>query len=181
MIENFYYRAKDHEYKKLVIFDRDDTLIRDVPNLKSSFDIEWLPGRIELLKALSDQSALIAIAINQSAIGRRELSAEEFIEISEFIRIQLQEQGIKLWAQVACPHSPVDKCKCRKPMPGLLNRLVEAAGQKSLEIAFVGNSDTDMEAAQNSEFRIIGIQVEPQSSVNFERVLNPEFSPIGQK
>lgn len=50
MIEIFYRSIKDTKFAKLVIFDRDDTLIQDVPGLKIHTDIFWLPGRLELLK-----------------------------------------------------------------------------------------------------------------------------------
>lgn len=175
MIEKFYFSTLDTHYKKLVIFDRDDTLIRDVPNLNSGSDIEWLPGRLQLLRVLMKQSVLIAIATNQSGIGRGKLSTDEFNAVSEFIRLQLEENGIKLWAVVACPHLPFEGCKCRKPKPGLLERLVEATGLSPLEVLFVGNEDTDMAAAEAASYKISGIKINPASLDKFELITNPQL------
>ncbi|ASY14029.1 D-glycero-D-manno-heptose 1,7-bisphosphate phosphatase [Candidatus Planktophila dulcis] len=180
MIEKYYFSAREVTFKKLVIFDRDDTLIRDVPNLKSVSDINWLPGRLGILKALSEQSTLIAIATNQSAIGRGLLSVEEFESISEAIRRQLKENGISLWGLVACPHMPFENCGCRKPKPGLLNRLVEVAQRSDLEIFFVGNADSDMEAAKASRFQISGVKIEPTSLNGFENILNSRAEAKGK-
>ena len=180
MIEKYYFSAKEVTFKKLVIFDRDDTLIRDVPNLRSASDIDWLPGRLEFLKILSEECALIAMATNQSAIGRGLLSIEEFESISEVIRRQLKENGISLWGLVACPHMPHENCECRKPKAGLLDRLVEAAQQSDLEIFFVGNADSDMEAARASRFRISGVKTEPTSLNGFDIILNSRAKVKGK-
>lgn len=170
MIEKFYFAADKRNFQKLVIFDRDDTLLRDVPSLRFVSDLKWLPGRLELLKKLTEQSALIAIATNQSAIGRGALSISEFNSISEVIRLQLEENGIRLWALVACPHLPFEGCNCRKPKPGLLNRLVEATEQNELKVLFVGNADTDMEAAKAASSLITGVKLEPDSLNNFDLI-----------
>ena len=179
MIELFYFPIDDEKFDTLVIFDRDDTLIQDVPNLKSVSDIKWLPGRLDLLKTLTEQSVVIAIATNQSAIGRGVLSMEEFGLISEAIRSQLEDHGICLWAIVACPHLPFEMCDCRKPMPGLLDRLVEATKRSDLKVFFVGNADSDLEAAKAASSQIIGVKLAPKLVDNFNSVLNALVKPSG--
>ena len=60
---------------------------------------------------------------------------------------QVQEKGGKIDAIFFCPHTPKDHCICRKPKPGLL---LEASNRLRLPltgIPFVGDSDTDVEAA----------------------------------
>ncbi len=181
MIEEFYFSIDDKKFENLVIFDRDDTLIQDVPNLKSVSDIKWIPGRLELLKTLTEQSVLIAIATNQSAIGRGAMSMEEFGFISKAIRSQLENQGIYLWAIVACPHLPSEMCECRKPKPGLLDRLVEATKRNDLNVLFIGNADSDLEAAQAANSKIIGVRLSPELFDNFDLVLNALVKPSGLK
>ena len=179
MIELFYFPIDEEKFDTLVIFDRDDTLIQDAPNLKSVSDIKWLPGRLDLLKTLTEQSVVIAIATNQSAIGRGVLSMEEFGLISEAIRSQLEDHGICLWAIVACPHLPFEMCDCRKPMPGLLDRLVEATKRSDLKVFFVGNADSDLEAAKAASSQIIGVKLAPKLVDNFNSVLNALVKPSG--
>jgi D-glycero-D-manno-heptose 1,7-bisphosphate phosphatase len=179
LIELFYFPIDEEKFDTLVIFDRDDTLIQDAPNLKSVSDIKWLPGRLDLLKTLTEQSVVIAIATNQSAIGRGVLSMEEFGLISEAIRSQLEDHGICLWAIVACPHLPFEMCDCRKPMPGLLDRLVEATKRSDLKVFFVGNADSDLEAAKAASSQIIGVKLAPKLVDNFNSVLNALVKPSG--
>lgn len=168
MIEYFYFPCEKKNFNKLIIFDRDDTLIRDVPSLKSESDIRWLSGRLDLLKSLNQESTLIAIATNQSAIGRGTLSVHEFQMISDCLHNQLKNYGIDLWSIVACPHIPTDNCSCRKPKSELLNRLIERTNSKTLRVLFVGNTDSDMAAAKGSRFEVKGVKLFPNSLENFD-------------
>jgi histidinol-phosphate phosphatase family protein len=49
-----------------------------------------------------------------------------------------------------CPHDPRGVCSCRKPMPGMLTRIMAFYDARPTRTLFVGNSDTDLKAAQNA-------------------------------
>lgn len=46
-----------------------------------------------------------------------------------------------------CPHAPADNCHCRKPVPGLLLSLMERNKAIPKDTLFVGNDETDRQAA----------------------------------
>lgn len=172
MIERYFFPIEGQYFESFVIFDRDDTLIRDVPSLSRVSDVNWLPLRLDLLKELSERNVLLAIATNQSAIGKGILTIEEFVALSESIHAQLRKQGANLWAIIACPHVSNERCKCRKPEPGMLNRLVEVTNRKWEKISFVGNADSDIEAAKRANIEIKGVKLEPNSPLDIIQILN---------
>jgi D-glycero-D-manno-heptose 1,7-bisphosphate phosphatase len=56
------------------------------------------------------------------------------------------EQGGEIAAIFYCPHAPEDNCKCRKPLPGMLDA-IEAEFNTSVEgCYFVGDSLRDLQA-----------------------------------
>jgi D-glycero-D-manno-heptose 1,7-bisphosphate phosphatase len=64
------------------------------------------------------------------------------------VQAQAATAGGRLDAFFVCPHAPADHCHCRKPQPGLL---LAAAQQYNLDLSrcvFVGDSLTDMQAAE---------------------------------
>ncbi len=172
MIERYFFPIEGQSFESFVIFDRDDTLIRDVPGLRKVSDVNWLPLRMDLLKKLAERNVLLAIATNQSAIGRGILTTEEFVNVSESIHAQLRKQGINLWAIIACPHVSEEDCKCRKPEPGMLNRLVEVSNREWEKISFVGNADSDIEAARRANTEIRGIKLEPNLPLDIIQIFN---------
>lgn len=180
MIENYYFPIEGETFDSFWIFDRDDTLIRDIPGLKSFSDVVWIPGRLDFLRQLSQSRVLLAIATNQSAIGRGELTSEDFKIVSQAIANYLTEQGIYLWAIVACPHLANDDCVCRKPKPALLNHLVRQTNRVWEKVVFVGNASTDLEAAESAETPIIGIKLDHDERLDFESLHNRRLR-LGQK
>ena len=47
-----------------------------------------------------------------------------------------------------CPHGPSEGCDCRKPRPGLLIQAGQALGVRAEDTVFVGDRDTDLQAAK---------------------------------
>ncbi len=52
-----------------------------------------------------------------------------------------------------CPHTEDARCTCRKPAPRLLLRLMDLWRVEPSETLFVGDLDTDRQAAENAGCR----------------------------
>ena len=141
----------------LVIFDRDGTLIENIKGLKSVSDIVWKPGRLSLIKELTDVNYAIAIATNQGAVEEGLISEGELERVHNKIASDIYETGGQIWAIAYCPHGKNQSgmnCPCRKPKPGMLDKLISNFMAENLPLFYIGDSETDMLAAQSSKNNI---------------------------
>lgn len=132
----------------LVVLDRDGVINQDSRNFVKSAD-EWLPlpGAPAAIARLSKAGFTVAVATNQSGLarglfGRRALSA-----MHRKLRRLVDREGGHVNRIVVCPHGPDDGCRCRKPQPGLLERLGRYYRVSMDGVPVVGDSLRDLEAA----------------------------------
>ncbi|WP_037676670.1 HAD-IIIA family hydrolase [Streptomyces griseus] len=103
-----------------VLFDRDGTLVEDVPYNGDPDLVRLLPGAREAVGLLRAAGVATGVVSNQSGIGRGLLTESEVRSVNE--RADALLGGLDTW--VHCPHPPDAGCRCRKPEPGLV---IEAA------------------------------------------------------
>ena len=140
--------------KKLAIFDRDETLIFDDGYTHEVSNLEWKPGVLDLLRFLTKRKILMAVATNQSGIGRGYFTSQDVDFFHKAINIYLQSHSIDELVFFVCPHSPTlelaNQCNCRKPKPGLLLDAIGHFGVSKEEAIFVGDKESDKNAAANA-------------------------------
>lgn len=133
---------------KLIILDRDGVINHDSPNYIKSAD-EWIAidGSIEAIARLYKAGFTVVIATNQSGLARAKFDLDDLEAMHEKLTRLVEEQDAELGAIFYCPHAPEDNCKCRKPLPGLVDA-IEAEFNTSAEgFYFVGDSLRDLQAA----------------------------------
>lgn len=142
---------------KLVIFDRDGTLIRDTgyPIYKS--DLQWMPGSLSLLKELKRQKIGAVIATNQSGVARGFFSLEKVNQFHKLMLEQIEEAGGHIDKIEICPHLLCAKvkhysvdCECRKPKPEMINRLLLSMRCAPENAIMIGDRISDIEAGQSA-------------------------------
>jgi len=134
---------------KLVILDRDGVINHDSAEYIKSAD-EWIAidGSIDAIARLYRAGFTVVVATNQSGLARGKYDLDDLEAMHEKLTGLVEEQGAELGAIFYCPHHPDDKCKCRKPMPGLVDA-IEAEFNISAEgFYFVGDSLRDLQAAK---------------------------------
>lgn len=139
---------------KLVILDRDGVINEDSDHYIRSVD-EWIPipGSIEAIARLNKASYTIAIATNQSGIGRGYYDVAELLAMHDKMIRLVNDYGGSISAICFCPHTPEVCCDCRKPAPGLI-RQIESELQISAKDAWlVGDTSKDIEVARISGCR----------------------------
>jgi D-glycero-D-manno-heptose 1,7-bisphosphate phosphatase len=132
-----------------VLFDRDGTLVEDVPYNRDPALVRPRPGAPEALAALRGWGIAVAVVTNQSAVGRGLVTPEELTCVNR--RVEEVVGAIDAW--LVCPHRPVDGCPCRKPKPALLLEAARRLGTPPRRCAMVGDIGTDMEAARAAGVR----------------------------
>jgi histidinol-phosphate phosphatase family protein len=134
-----------------VLFDRDGTLVRDVPYNGDPARVEPMPGAREALDRLRAAGIAVGVVSNQSGVGRGLVTTEQVEAVNR--RVDDLLGPLEPWA--LCPHGPDDGCTCRKPEPGLIRRAAEALGVEPESCAVVGDIGSDVEAARAAGARAV--------------------------
>ena len=134
---------------RLVILDRDGVINHDSDAFIKS-PSEWKPidGSIEAIAELSNAGFTVAVATNQSGVGRKLIDLPTLEAIHRKMRQAVTDAGGDLGRIVICPHHPDDNCDCRKPNPGLFNKLARQYGVPINGVPMVGDSERDIAAAK---------------------------------
>lgn len=135
-------------HTKLIILDRDGTINRDSDDFIKSPD-EWLPlpGSVEAIARLCQAGWHIAIASNQSGLGRGLFDLATLNLMHDKMNKLLVTAGGRVDAIFFCPHLPQDNCQCRKPLPGLFEQIGERFGVPLDQVHAVGDTLRDAQAA----------------------------------
>ena len=132
----------------LVILDRDGVINYDSEYFIKSTN-EWHPidGSLEGIARLSRAGFDIAVATNQSGIGRKLLDVATLDSIHRKMLATARKAGGDIGKIVYCPHLPTAGCDCRKPQPGLLMQLSRNYSVPQTGVPIVGDSVRDIDAA----------------------------------
>ena len=140
----------------LIVLDRDGVINRDSRDfIKSAAEWEPLPGSIEAVARLSRTGFTVAVASNQSGLGRGLFDRRALAAMHRTLRRLVAKAGGHVDRIVVCPHTPDDGCDCRKPKAGLLHRLARYYNTDLRGVPVVGDSLRDLEAAVSAGARPI--------------------------
>jgi HAD superfamily hydrolase (TIGR01662 family) len=129
---------------RAVLFDRDGTLVRDVPYNHDPEAVEPMPGAQQALDALRAAGIRVGVVSNQSGIARGLITEAEAEAVQE--RVEKLLGPFDVWQ--VCPHGPEEECACRKPRPGLIRQAAAQLGVEPEECAVIGDIGSDIEAAR---------------------------------
>ncbi len=132
---------------KLIILDRDGVINRDSNDYVKSAD-EWIPidGSIEAIARLSQAGYTVAVATNQSGLGRGLFDLDDLEAMHAKLVNLVEQAGGELAGIFYCPHTPDDACRCRKPEPGLLDSIAVELQAELTGVPVVGDSLRDLQA-----------------------------------
>jgi len=132
---------------KLVILDRDGTINEDRDDYVKSPE-EWhpLPQALEAIARLNHAGWHVAVASNQSGLGRGLFDVATLNAMHAKMNKLLAAVGGRVDAVFFCPHSPDEACGCRKPLPGLFEQIGERYGIDLQGVPCVGDSLRDLQA-----------------------------------
>lgn len=140
---------------KAVFLDRDGIINEDHGYVSSPEEFEFKPGIFALCQQLRQKGFKLVVVTNQSGIGRGYYSEQRFWQLSDWMRLQFEREGIVLDGIYFCPHHPTDaigqyrhQCACRKPAPGMLLQAAEELGLRLSDSLMIGDKLSDMEAAK---------------------------------
>jgi histidinol-phosphate phosphatase family protein len=154
-----------------VLFDRDGTLIVDVPYNGDADRVLPVDGASEALDRLRAAGVKTGVVSNQSGVARGLISPVEVESVNARMEALLGPLGPVEW----CPHGPDDGCTCRKPAPGLILRAARRLGVDPRRCAVIGDIGADVEAARAAGAR--GVLVPTERTRREEIAAAAEVAP----
>src|SRR5690606_13681424 len=133
---------------RLVILDRDGVINEDSDDCIRT-PAEWVPidGSLEGIATLTRAGYTVAVATNQSGIGRGLYDRAALAAIHRKMRRAVARAGGAIDRIAYCPHAPDEGCDCRKPAPGLLRALAAHYGVELAGVPAIGDTERDIDAA----------------------------------
>jgi histidinol-phosphate phosphatase family protein len=156
---------------RAVLFDRDGTLVHDVPYNGDPDAVRPVDGARAAVMRLRDAGLNVAVITNQSGIARGLLTWGEVDAVNR--RVDRAVGPVDHW--FVCPHSDHDGCGCRKPAAGLVHRAAARLGLRPADCVVVGDTAADVEAARAAGARSVLV---PNRRTRIEEVRTaPEVAP----
>ena len=134
---------------KAIFFDRDDTLIKDVPYNSDPDLVSLMPGAKNICFELKKRGYLLFIISNQSGVGRGKITEEQVSAVNQRV---LDLIGESLFTAVYCCYdAPDDRInECRKPSPKMI---LQAASEYNIDLPksfLIGDKTSDIRAAKRA-------------------------------
>jgi histidinol-phosphate phosphatase family protein len=129
---------------KAVLFDRDGTLVADVPYNGDPGRVVLMPGAREAVERVRAAGVATAVVSNQSGVARGRIRVEQV----EAVNRRVEELLGPLGPWLVCLHGPGDGCGCRKPAPGLIEAAAGALRVDARDCVVIGDIGADVEAAR---------------------------------
>ena len=129
---------------RVVLFDRDGTLVVDVPYNGDPGRVRPVPGAKAVLDGLRADGIATGVITNQSGVARGLITADDVARVNA--RVEELLGPFDVWE--VCPHAEQDGCICRKPAPGMIHSACRKLGIDESEAALIGDIGTDVGAAE---------------------------------
>ncbi|AOS64705.1 HAD-IIIA family hydrolase [Actinoalloteichus hymeniacidonis] len=134
-----------------LLFDRDDTLIVNVPYLADPEAVRPMPGARDALHWLRREGIRIGVVSNQSGVARGLISQTQLAAVNA--RVEELLGPIETWQ--ICVHDTAEHCVCRKPAPGMVEQAARALGVDVARCVVIGDTGADVAAARAAGARAI--------------------------
>jgi D-glycero-D-manno-heptose 1,7-bisphosphate phosphatase len=132
---------------KLVILDRDGVINFDSAQfIKSPAEWKPIPGSLEAIARLNQNGYRVVVATNQSGIGRGLFDMDTLNAIHNKMHKAVAALGGRIDAIFYCPHAADSQCTCRKPKPGMFERIASSFNVDLDNVPAIGDSLRDLQA-----------------------------------
>ncbi len=135
---------------KLIILDRDGVINHDRDDFVKTPD-EWQPiaGSMDAIAFLTQAGYTLAVATNQSGIGRKYFTMQTLNEMHSKMHKLVHQAGGEISGIWYCPHLAEHQCDCRKPKSGMIWDILQRFNANASDTWLVGDSLRDLQAIAN--------------------------------
>ncbi len=165
---------------KIVFLDRDGVINRypgDFKYVTSVKEFKLLPKVKPALEKLSVAGFKLFIVSNQAGVSKGLYNSQDLEEIDRSLAEKVGNK-VKFSGILYCVHRSDEKCSCRKPKTGLIDKVFVGFHKQGLEIDrrnsyFVGDSLIDVETGQAAGLKTILVfsgREKPENQLAWNRI-----------
>lgn len=146
---------------KAVFIDRDGVINKDPGGwTEHNYVTKWaqfkfLPGALEALKNLNKNNIKVMLISNQAGVGKGHFLREDLDAVTGKMIREVRRAGGEIEAVYYCTHKKEDKCNCRKPNTGLIEKAIRNFDIDPGKTYFIGDSEVDCIAGRRSGCKTI--------------------------
>jgi HAD superfamily hydrolase (TIGR01662 family) len=129
---------------ELVLFDRDGTLVHDVPYNADPALVRPVADARQALDRLRSVGIKVGLVSNQSGVAAGRITPQQLAAVQARVEELLGPFDVVRY----CVHGPGEGCGCRKPAPGMVKSACAELGVAVDRCAVVGDIGSDVEAAR---------------------------------
>ncbi len=137
----------------MIFLDRDGVINIDKSYVYKIEDFEFCEYIFDLCSFFKKLNYELIVITNQSGIGRKYYSIDDFNKLTNWMKNRFKEEKIEILDIFYCPHAPEDKCNCRKPKAGMIKDALEKYDIDLNNSWFIGDKLTDIKAAINGNVK----------------------------
>lgn len=114
------------QLRRAVFLDRDGTICEEMGYMNHVRRFTVLRGAREAIRSLNFKRIPVIVVTNQSGVSRGFFPEALVHEVHQKLAASLLRRGAHIDGIYYCPHKKEDRCKCRKPLPGMVQRAARA-------------------------------------------------------
>lgn len=143
--------------------------------------MEYYPDTFKALQIFQQLGFDLFVVTNQSGVARGYFALESVYVIHRQLQNDLREYKLSPFKDFAiCPHSPDDKCDCRKPSGKMIQELIDKYQISKDHSYMVGDKLIDAQAGKNAGVHGITVRhAETKEFPHYKSLL--EFAHFLQK
>lgn len=153
-------------FQRCIFLDRDGTINKYKGLVGKLEEFELENNAAEAIRMINSSNYLAIVVTNQSVVARGICDITEVENMHKKMEILLGEKGAYLDDIIFCPHHPDKgypeenadykiKCKCRKPLTGMIDRMIEKYNISKEQSYIVGDTTTDIQLGKNAGIKTV--------------------------
>jgi len=144
---------KNIHKQKAIFLDRDGVINIEKNYLYKIEDFEFIDGVFDSLKYLQDLGFKLFIITNQSGIGRKYYTNNDFLKLTSWMVNEFKKRDIIISQVEYCPHTPDDNCDCRKPNTKMIDNILKNYNINLEQSWLIGDKSSDIKCANNTNIK----------------------------